>query len=90
MWNQVAWRDRVGEVDAENAIAATERDHGLIVEGTGVVYQVMVASESAKLIRLAEGVLRVVVVEADDGLIFPAEQILGIGELQAEPDRALG
>ena len=37
----------------------------------------MAGSDPAELIRLGEGVLSIVVVDADDGLILPTEEIIG-------------
>ena len=71
---QAARRERVGEVGAEDPVAATHGDQGEVVIGTGLVHQLMVRRDAAVLAALVEPVRGIVVVDTDDALVLPAEQ----------------
>src|SRR4029077_19411041 len=62
---------------------------GLIVEGARLEQQCPGGGEGAVLERLVKGGARVAVVDAEDALVLATEQVLRVGQLQAEAGGAL-
>ncbi len=82
-------RDRVGEIDARDPVRAADGDHLLVVERARHVHERAIRREAAVLVELAERVVRIGVLGADDALVRPAEKIRRIAELDAEAARRL-
>src|SRR5258708_34007327 len=84
---QLARRERVGQISPIDFIAAGERNDRFIVEGARRINEVSIRGQLSEEGRLGKRIVRVIVVGAENGLVGAAEYILGIGELQA---KALG
>jgi len=86
---QFTGREGVGQVQAKDLVAAAQRNDRFVVEGTYVVNQGVIRRQVAVLKPLQIRVLRVLVVRAENGLIFPPEDVLRIRQLHTETCRAL-
>ena len=79
----------VSQVRTENPVAAPQRDDRLVVERIVEIDERAVGGERPVLECLGKIVAGIVVVDAENGLVFPAEKVLRVGHLHAEPQRAL-
>src|SRR5205823_4500791 len=84
-----ARRQGIGQVSAENPVAAAQRDDRLVVERIGEMDERAVGGERPVLEGLGKIVGGIVVVDPENALVFPAEEVLRVGQLQAESRRAL-
>src|ERR1700686_1718876 len=79
----------VSQGSAENPVAAPQRDDRLVVERIVEVDERAVRGERPVAEGLRKVVVGIVVVDAENGLVFPAKKVLCVRQLHSESHRAL-